>query len=656
MRSDHRTGEVRRARAATMSRRRLTRQTAPGLALALLLAIGALAGGGVGAPAGALSPPPPEAIDERWARTMRIDLVGYPATPDQLQGVLDARAAGRSRLSITAELTRSRGHHRLMIPRAYRQVLGRTHDPAGLTYWEGRLRTGTSSTTFIASLAASDEMWRRGGSTPEGWVDAVYRALLGRPASAADAAAWAEKLASTPRGAIARAIRGSSEARGRVVDTEYRLLLGRAADPAGRASWIAQLRTLDDRDLRARLTASDEHVTRAQRRLDGLPTEVSAGPVELPSDPAAISADGRFLVNRWAQAATFENPRPTVRLTDLHLATSTTIDLGPEAGSDDDIGAALPTWVDMSDDGQVIVAAVRPVRDYDVVCIRDVCLRLGTAGPEHLLVHDRRDGSRRLVRDSEGAPVTDGTGEINLADDPDLVSGMRPSISADGTTVVISRVRPELEQRVIDRIDLTTSAVETVVAGNGPSEAPTLSPDGSTVVFSSASSDLTPDSDGGRAAFVRRSDGSITRLAPIPKLRTIHGVSSDGAVVAVLTEERLTPDDLDDTLDAYRWDLVAGGVELVSPSPEDTYLRGLSPRGEGVAVSHDGERIVTVVTGSPTRTGVLAWSRRDGVAFAGPLTSSPVPGPALLSGDGATVAVARWLWRLPAPPSSIPVA
>ena len=66
----------------------------------------------------------------------------------------------------------------------------------------------------------------------------------------------------TNRTVVSGAFYLSYESNSLRVEQQYRDLLGRSADPAGRDFWARQFETIDDIELTALLTASDEYFER----------------------------------------------------------------------------------------------------------------------------------------------------------------------------------------------------------------------------------------------------------------------------------------------------------------------------------------------------------------------------------------------------------
>jgi hypothetical protein len=64
----------------------------------------------------------------------------------------------------------------------YQRFLDRVPDDAGLRSWAGGLRRGDSPSDLLAQILASDEYYKRAGSTPEGFVAKLFADIAGRKA------------------------------------------------------------------------------------------------------------------------------------------------------------------------------------------------------------------------------------------------------------------------------------------------------------------------------------------------------------------------------------------------------------------------------------------------------------------------------------------
>src|SRR5205085_5520850 len=98
------------------------------------------------------------------------------------------------------------------------------------------------------------------GGTIGAYVDKLYQAILKRPADPAGRSYWVGRLsAGYPREQLATDFFLTIESNARRVDALYASLLGRAADPVGRDYWAHVLVATDDITLAALLVGSDEY-------------------------------------------------------------------------------------------------------------------------------------------------------------------------------------------------------------------------------------------------------------------------------------------------------------------------------------------------------------------------------------------------------------
>ena len=125
-------------------------------------------------------------------------------------------------------------------------------------------------------------------------------------------------------------------------------------------------------------------------------------------------------------------------------------------------------------------------------------------------------------------------------------------------------------------------------AGGSYTDFDAVSQDGSTVIFSTTKRLVPQDTDNSLDIYART--GNTTTLVstgpnggngPFPA--TFGGASQDGSRIFFVTEEQLTPDDTDNSLDVYMWE---GGVTtLISTGPTggngayDAYFAGASQDG-----------------------------------------------------------------------------
>lgn len=149
----------------------------------------------------------------------------------------------------------------------YLSILDRGPDASGRAYWIGQLRAGKPTADVVSSFFSSSEYFASVGGTNPLFVDALYQGILDRGPDASGKSYWVERLdAGTPRGDLSILVYTSYESGGRRVDSLYASLLNRAPDAGGRDYWANYLTAGDEIALAALLVGSEEYQTRAEAR------------------------------------------------------------------------------------------------------------------------------------------------------------------------------------------------------------------------------------------------------------------------------------------------------------------------------------------------------------------------------------------------------
>lgn len=188
------------------------------------------------------------------------ELLGRGADTGGLDFHLEPLASGGSdsRRVVAYGMLFSVEGSRQEVERAYDEILQRTPDGAGATYWTNHL-SGRGVLDLRVLLLASDEFHLRAGGTDSAWLDALYDSVLDRTPESAGRVYWLGLLGlGLPRALIAGAIYQSDEALGNRVDAYYQDVLSRAPTSAERSASIDTVRRSGERYLRAELWASDE--------------------------------------------------------------------------------------------------------------------------------------------------------------------------------------------------------------------------------------------------------------------------------------------------------------------------------------------------------------------------------------------------------------
>lgn len=200
-----------------------------------------------------------------FIRAAYTDFLGRLPTPAEQNWRLDA--LGRhalSRATLVNQLARSPEWVRAQVTSLYETILERPADASGLGYWSDRVAAGQLTTAQLASiLYASDEGFAVRGGTESTWVARLYLDVLGRTPDAAGQTYWVNLSRRSGRGVVAYAFYQSTESRARRVADLYLRLLARPVDRAGANFWTDYLVNGDDVALAANLAASDEYYLRS---------------------------------------------------------------------------------------------------------------------------------------------------------------------------------------------------------------------------------------------------------------------------------------------------------------------------------------------------------------------------------------------------------
>ncbi len=169
-----------------------------------------------------------------------------------------AAGGDRSREAFTYAMLFSIEGSRQEVNRAYAGLLGRPSDASGESYWTDHLQ-GHGVLDLRVLLMASDEYWRGSGDSDADWLEALYQDTLGRPSDEGGRAYWLGLIeADVARPLIVAGLYLSDESLGQRVDAYYDEILDRdpTSDERSEAIWL--IRNQGERELRAKLWASDE--------------------------------------------------------------------------------------------------------------------------------------------------------------------------------------------------------------------------------------------------------------------------------------------------------------------------------------------------------------------------------------------------------------
>lgn len=176
------------------------------------------------------------------------------------------RVLAGDRTSLTKALAVSQEWAGVRINELYSLILGRTNDQGGMQYWLGTIRGGSRLEDVATYFYGSIEFYRRVGNTDASFVNALYDQILHRSADASGRSYWVSVMRQgKSRSSIADGFYKSIESRRDRVTRLYREVLGRNPDTGGREYWAGRLVHEGDVTLAAYLASSPEYWNRATR-------------------------------------------------------------------------------------------------------------------------------------------------------------------------------------------------------------------------------------------------------------------------------------------------------------------------------------------------------------------------------------------------------
>lgn len=193
--------------------------------------------------------------------------------------------------AVVAAIGDSPEQRRLLVTRGYRAILEREPDAGGLDHWSNLLIDRFSTRTLYGLLFGSEEYFRRGGASNDGFLTALYDDVLDRAPEAAGLSYWQEVLASgTDRTVVAEAFLGSAEA---ILQPELSIVV--ASPDAGSTAPVGAIEVELDRSVVA--GASTLVVAVGGRRVPGAITSGST-----PNSLRFVAEQG------WAGGVSFPAP------------------------------------------------------------------------------------------------------------------------------------------------------------------------------------------------------------------------------------------------------------------------------------------------------------------------------------------------------------
>jgi photosystem II stability/assembly factor-like uncharacterized protein len=186
-----------------------------------------------------------------WLSGVYNDLLNRPPDPPGEAAFLGQLQAGVSRSVIALQLEASTEYRTNLIQSDFGKYLGRGASPTEVGNFLGALQSGLSDEGLATIVLASAEYYagQRGTATTlagndANWINAIYPAVLNRPADGGGSASFLQFLAQTEsaaRAGVVQAFVGSTEYRAHVITVNYTTYLMRAPATQEIALWMPLL-------------------------------------------------------------------------------------------------------------------------------------------------------------------------------------------------------------------------------------------------------------------------------------------------------------------------------------------------------------------------------------------------------------------------------
>jgi subtilisin-like proprotein convertase family protein len=199
--------------------------------------------------------------EERFVSQLYLDLLDRPADSIALATLIETIRSGASRAQIAQSVLSSAEYRRGLIQNFYQRFLGRSVDEEGLGILLNSFQNGATDEQIIAAIVGSAEYFAAHGGTTNGFLEALFNDLLGRPIDPLGRTTLGQALASdSTRAQVAGTVLTSREYRVRLVQGYYERFLHRAADNTATDTLVNLLQNGGtDEQVIAAIVGSDEY-------------------------------------------------------------------------------------------------------------------------------------------------------------------------------------------------------------------------------------------------------------------------------------------------------------------------------------------------------------------------------------------------------------
>ena len=150
--------------------------------------------------------------------------------------------------------------YELFVKEQYLNLLDRSVDSGGLTYWVDRMKSGFTRENLILEFCIGTEFWNKSGQTNNGFIQRLYLKLLDRPADPVGLTYWTGELNNgASKESVVDRIMNEDEYLTVFVNSQYDILYQREGDITGIDYWLDRMKNgLNQQNLIIEFLLSEE--------------------------------------------------------------------------------------------------------------------------------------------------------------------------------------------------------------------------------------------------------------------------------------------------------------------------------------------------------------------------------------------------------------
>jgi hypothetical protein len=172
----------------------------------------------------------------------RATTATHRAVAPRVEELESRRVPSVATFTVASDIVHSAENLQNFVTSEYVNLLHRSPDSAGFANWVGQMEAGLSPATVDAAFVASPEYILNHGNNTTQWLNGIYQDLLGRSIDATGLTFWTSQLSGGASAfAVAAGIETSVERDSIIVAQDYLRFLNRSASTAEIDFWASQM-------------------------------------------------------------------------------------------------------------------------------------------------------------------------------------------------------------------------------------------------------------------------------------------------------------------------------------------------------------------------------------------------------------------------------